>query len=289
MTYSVLYRHIVDLLKKAGCEAPAFDALCLFEYKLNMNRHKLIMEGDKKLSDSEKLEIITLAEKRAKGYPLQYIVEKWSFMDWEFYVGEGVLIPREDTSVVVQLCIDKARECLNKSRLNILDLCAGSGAISIALGKTFDNSRVTALELSDKAMGYLTRNISYNSCTNVAAVKGDVFTDYHKYPNEDFDIIISNPPYIISDEIAQLQQEVQYEPVLALDGGADGYKFYREIVEKWSNSLKTGGLLVFELGENQFDIVKQIMTDKGFTNITCSYDIQNIQRGICGVKTAGVQ
>ena len=286
MTYNVLYRHIVDLLKKAGCEAPAFDTLCLFEYKLNMNRHSLIMDGDKTVPNNEEKEMLYLAEKRASGYPLQYLVEKWSFMDWEFFVGEGVLIPREDTSVVVQLCIDKAKKLYgNQCSLNIIDLCAGSGAISIALEKSFENSNVTALEFSHKAMKYLQKNIQHNNCTNVTAVNGDVFTDYQKYENEQFDIIISNPPYIITDEIPQLQKEVQHEPVLALDGGSDGYRFYCEIVEKWSKALKVGGLLVFELGENQYDTVKHLMEEKGFANIDYSLDIQDIKRGICGVKT----
>lgn len=289
MTYNMLYRHIVDLLKKAGCEAPAFDALCLFEYKLNMTRHNLIIDGDKTPPTNMVKEIIALAEKRAEGYPLQYIVEKWSFMDWEFYVGDGVLIPREDTSVVVQLCIDNANKYLNTDNLNIIDLCAGSGAISIALGKTFPNSNVTALELSHKAMKFLEKNIPHNNCTNVTPVNGDVFTDYSNYAIEEFDIIISNPPYIITDEIPKLQKEVQHEPALALDGGEDGYNFYREIINHWSKTLKKGGLLVFELGEDQFETVKQLMEEMGFTNISCAYDIQNIQRGICGVKTDSVQ
>lgn len=284
MLYNQLYRHIIDILTKAGIDSPAFDAMCLFENQFNMNRHDLIMQGDKEAPQDKTEKLVELAEKRATGFPLQYLIGKWDFMDCEFFVGEGVLIPREDTSVVVQLCIDKIKAVYGENtKLKILDLCAGSGAISVALAKEFNQSEVTALELSDKAMHYLQKNISHNSCENVRAVYGDVFKSYADF-TDSFDVIISNPPYIISDEIKALQTEVQHEPVLALDGGADGYDFYRAIIEHWSERLNNNGILVFELGEGQYDTVERLMIERGFTNIQCAYDIQNIKRGICGIK-----
>lgn len=285
MKYNQLYRHIIDILTKAGNDSPAFDAMCLFENQFNMNRHSLIMQGDKEAPEKESEHLIQLANKRATGYPLQYLIGKWDFMDCEFFVGDGVLIPREDTSVVVQLCIDKIKAIYGeKPQLKILDLCAGSGAISIALAKEFSESDITALELSDKAMKYLTKNISHNQCDNVKAVYGDVFKSYTDFA-EDFDVIISNPPYIISDEIKTLQTEVHHEPILALDGGTDGYDFYRAIIKHWSEKLKNNGILVFELGEGQYSTVEKLMLEKGFTDIKCAYDIQEIERGIGGVKT----
>lgn len=285
MQYNQLYRHIIDILTKAGIDSPAFDAMGLFENQFNMNRHNLIMQGDKEAPTKQSEELIAIAEKRATGYPLQYLIGKWDFMDCEFFVGDGVLIPREDTSVVVQLCIDNIKAVYGENpQLKILDLCAGSGAISIALAKEFSNSSVTALELSDKAMKYLTKNISHNGCDNVKAVCGNVFESYVDYEKE-FDVIISNPPYIISDEIKTLQTEVQHEPVLALDGGTDGYDFYKSIVKYWSDKLKDKGILVFELGEGQYNTVEQMMIEKGFTNIQCSYDIQDTKRGISGTKS----
>ena len=208
---------------------------------------------------------------------------KWGFMEFEFFVGEGVLIPREDTSTVVELCIDGMKE-YGFENTKILDLCAGSGAISIALGKYVRGSSVTALELSEQAMKYLKKNIEHNYCENVIAEYGDVFKDNVKFPEKEFDVIISNPPYIITDEIKTLQKEVQFEPVLALDGGTDGYDFYRKIISDWSRCLKRGGLLVFELGENQFDTVKELMLKQGYDSIVEFYDIQNIKRGIRGRK-----
>lgn len=282
MTYNMLYRHILSILKKAGCDAPAFDTLCLFENVCNMNRHSLIMEGDKEAPTNVVDKVTQMAEKRSEGYPLQYLIGMWNFMDLDFFVGDGVLIPREDTSVVVELCIENIYKS-NMKNPKILDLCAGSGAISIALDKKIDNSNVTALELSEKAMEYLKKNIEYNK-SNVTAVYGDVFKNYEDYENATFDVIISNPPYIIHDEIKTLQKEVQYEPKMALDGGSDGYDFYREIVIKWGRCIKKGGLLVFELGEGQFDTVEEMMKENGFDSITYALDIQNIKRGISGVK-----
>ncbi len=284
MLYNQLYRHIIDILTKAGIDSPAFDAMCLFENQFNMNRHDLIMQGDKEAPQEKSEILIQLAEKRATGFPLQYLIGRWDFMDCEFFVGEGVLIPREDTSVVVQLCIDNINAMHSENtKLKILDLCAGSGAISIALAKEFSQSDVTALELSDKAMHYLQKNIKHNNCKNVKALYGDVFKSYADF-TESCDVIISNPPYIISDEIKTLQTEVQHEPVLALDGGVDGYDFYKAIIKHWSEKLTNNGILVFELGENQYDTVEKLMLEQGFTNIQCAYDIQNIKRGISGVK-----
>ncbi len=288
MTYNQLYRHIIDILTKAGNDSPAFDAMCLFENQFNMNRHALIMQGDKEAPEKESEYLIQQTTKRATGYPLQYLIGKWDFMDYEFFVGDGVLIPREDTSVVVQLCIDNIKAVYGESpQPKILDLCAGSGAISIALAKEFNKSNITALEISDKAMKYLTKNIDHNQCNNVKAVYGDVFKSYIDI-NDSFDVIISNPPYIISDEIKTLQTEVQHEPALALDGGTDGYDFYRAIVEHWSEKLSNNGILVFELGEGQYDTVESLMIEKGFADIKCAYDIQDIKRGISGVKKASV-
>lgn len=283
MTYNELYRHIISVLKKAGIDSPAFDALCIFESKLGLTRHDLIMTGSKEAAKEQCDAVTELAEKRAEGYPLQYLLGMWQFMDSDFFVGEGVLIPREDTSVVVQLCLDNIKNLYGTDNLSVIDLCAGSGAISISLAKALPNSRITALELSDEAMYYLQKNIKYNGCGNVEAVKGNVFTDFN-ITDAAYDVIISNPPYIISSEIKTLQREVQYEPVMALDGGSDGYDFYRAIISKWSNKLKSGGLLVFELGENQYDAVSRLMCRQGYKDITFATDLGDVKRGICGVK-----
>ena len=141
MTYNELYRHIISVLKKAGIDSPAFDALCIFESKLGLTRHDLIMTGNKEAEKDQCDAVEELATKRAEGYPLQYLLGMWQFMDSEFFVGEGVLIPREDTSVVVQLCLDNIKNLYGTDNLSIIDLCAGSGAISISLAKSLPNSK----------------------------------------------------------------------------------------------------------------------------------------------------
>ena len=141
------------------------------------------------------------------------------------------------------------------------------------------------MKLSAKLLAYyLRKNISLNKCGNVFPVAADVFRDISLFENQRFDVIISNPPYIISSEIAQLQKEVRYEPETALDGGADGFDFYREIIGSWSRLLKKNGLMVFELGENQFDTVKNMLLENGFSDINYALDIQKIKRGISGIK-----
>lgn len=285
MTYSTLYRNILTFLKRAGIESPAFDTMCLFEDMLGMNRHSLIMNGNREVGENDCEKITAAATKRANGYPLQYILGKWSFMGFDFFVGEGVLIPREDTSVVVNLCVNEIK-ALKKEAPKILDLCAGSGAISIALSKLIPQSTVTAVELYEKAAYYLKKNILLNKCENIVPVIADVFRDIFMFENRQFDVIISNPPYIISSEIKQLQKEVQFEPETALNGGIDGFDFYREIIENWSQLLKKNGLMLFELGENQFDMVKSIFLKNGFSDVKYALDIQKTKRGISGVKYA---
>ena len=283
MTYDRLYRQVISMLKEAGNENPAFDTLCLFETFLHMNRHNIIMNGEKEVGSEEKNHILNLAQKRATGYPLQYLCGKWEFMGNEFFVGEGVLIPREDTACVVELCLENiARHQLKSPK--IIDLCAGSGAIAIALAKQIPNSTVTAVELSEQALYYLRKNIAHNGCQNVTAVMGDVLQENIPYPSESFDVIISNPPYISTEEIRTLQKEVQYEPFMALNGGEDGCIFYRKIITEWKTVLRHNGLLVFELGENQSETVANLMQENGFAETEYVYDIQHIKRGICGIK-----
>lgn len=279
MTYNEVYRQSVKILTQAGLVSPAFDAMCLFEKVFSLNRQQRILNGNNIAEESKAQELFSLSHLRGSGEPLQYILGKWHFMDYEFFVGKGVLIPREDTQAVVHLALS----LINKSIESIIDLCAGSGAISVALAKHFPKCRVTALELSKDAFVYLEKNITHNNCKNISAVKGDVFTDYEKYKKGSFDLIISNPPYIIANEIKDLQTEVQKEPFMALSGGEDGYDFYRAIIKHWTPLLKIGGVIALELGENQRDTVESLMTENGFYNIKTEKDMGNITRAIAGV------
>lgn len=278
MTVGEAYRKTKDILTEAGFEAPAFEALCLTEKVFGFNRLALITKGEETVASEEKLAVLAeLTEKRLNHEPLQYLLGKWSFMRIDLLVGEGVLVPRDDTEVVTSLCIDYL-SC--KESPNVIDLCAGSGAISLALEK-YANCKVTAVELSDKAFSYLTQNIKLNNSA-VNALNGDIFECHKDIADNSLDLIVSNPPYIKTADIASLQKEVQHEPAMALDGGESGLDFYRRIVPLWKSKLKAGGALAFELGEGQYDEVSRILADNGFGGITESIDFGGIQRAIIG-------
>lgn len=278
MTVGEAYRKNKDILTEAGFEAPAFEALCLTEKVFGFNRLALITKGEETVASEEKLAVLAeLTEKRLNHEPLQYLLGKWSFMGIDLLVGEGVLVPRDDTEVVTSLCIDYL-SC--KESPNVIDLCAGSGAISLALEK-YANCKVTAVELSDKAFSYLTQNIKLNNSA-VNALNGDIFECHKDIADNSLDLIVSNPPYIKTADIASLQKEVQHEPAMALDGGESGLDFYRRIVPLWKSKLKAGGALAFELGEGQYDEVSRILADNGFGGITESIDFGGIQRAIIG-------
>jgi release factor glutamine methyltransferase len=278
MTVGEAYRKTKDILTEAGFESPAFEALCLVEKVFGFNRLALITSGEETAATDEKLALLAeLTEKRLNHEPLQYIIGKWSFMGIDLLVGEGVLVPRDDTEVVTSLCIDFLS---GKENPSVIDLCAGSGAISLALEK-YANCKVTAVELSDKAFSYLTQNIKLNNSA-VNALNGDIFECHKDIADNSLDLIVSNPPYIKSADIAALQEEVQHEPVMALDGGESGLDFYRRIVPLWKSKLKAGGALAFELGEGQYDEVCRILADNGFGGITESIDFGGIQRAIIG-------
>ncbi|MGN1467856.1 MAG: peptide chain release factor N(5)-glutamine methyltransferase [Ruminococcus sp.] len=278
MTIEELYKKAKNELKKAGIEDPAFDALCLIQKVFSFDRARLIAYGNTQAKQDDEKLFLSYVSRRAEFEPLQYILGSWSFMGYDFNVGEGVLIPREDTSEVVSLCIEKARTVENPK---ILDLCSGSGAIAVLLSKEIKNADVTAVEKSEKAFSYLSENIRLNNAA-VKAICGDIFKCMNNFKNASFDIIVSNPPYIKSGELDSLQKEVQREPALALDGGADGYDFYRFIISNWTQKLKPKGSMAFELGENQFDTVKELMKAEKFTDFEEKIDLGNTQRAIIG-------
>ena len=271
-----LYLKLRGILSEAEIEAPELEARLLIEGVTGMNRASQIANSNSEISGEIQEKLISMAQKRAGHLPLQYILGKWSFMGFEFKVGEGVLIPRDDTEVLVGLCLDYLK---NSNGKTALDLCAGSGAISVVLDK-LANADVTAVELSDKAYNFLLENIKG---TNIKPHKGDIFECYRDFEAKSFDLIASNPPYIKTDEIETLQTEVGYEPKTALDGGADGLDFYRAIVELWTPLLKSGGAMAFELGEGQAEYVGGLMADHGYINIKTAKDLGGTDRAIIGI------
>ncbi len=271
-----LYLKLRGILSEAEIEAPELEARLLIEGVTGMNRASQIANSNSEISGEIQEKLISMAQKRAEHLPLQYILGKWNFMGFEFKVGEGVLIPRDDTEVLVGLCLDYLK---NSNGKTALDLCAGSGAISVALDK-LANADVTAVELSDKAYNFLLENIKG---TNIKPHKGDIFECYRDFEAKSFDLIASNPPYIKTDEIEALQTEVGYEPKTALDGGADGLDFYRAIARRWTPLLKSGGAMAFELGEGQAEYVGGLMADHGYINIKTAKDLGGTDRAIIGI------
>ncbi|MBQ6625966.1 MAG: peptide chain release factor N(5)-glutamine methyltransferase [Ruminococcus sp.] len=270
---------IKEKLLKAGTDDPAFDTIYLFEHVLSMNRTQLSINGDKELSESDFSTLLTLADRRINGEPVQYIIGFWEFMGRKFYVGEGVLIPRDDTEVLVRACLELLK---GKENLNIIDLCSGSGIIAVTLKKAFENATVSAVEKSEAAFGYLTKNCEENK-VQINAVCGDLFLCADDYDDNSFDLLVSNPPYIIRDEIKTLQKEVQFEPKLALDGGEDGYDFYKGIIKLWSRKLRKGGYIAFEIDEGQFECISKLLLENGFTDVKGYLDLGNTVRAMSAI------
>ena len=269
------YIKLRDILARAGIESPGLEARLLIESATGMSRAAQIACADKELDCEQAL--LEFAEKRAKRYPLQYILGSWSFMGIELKVGEGVLIPRDDTEVLVDLCLGYLKDVESPK---VVDLCAGSGAIGIALNR-LANASVTAVELSDRAYYFLLQNIKN---TDITPLKSDVTECYNSFEEEYFDLIVSNPPYIKTDELKTLQPEVGFEPETALDGGADGLDFYREITRLWTPLLKKGGAMAFELGEGQAEPVAAMLERHGYSDIKTALDLGGTKRAIIAVK-----
>ncbi len=271
--------YFTENLLKAGVFDPAFDTIYIFEYVLSFTRAQLNIFGDKELSEKDFSTISKMCDQRAKGEPVQYILGHWYFMGRKYFVDYGVLIPRDDTEVVV-------RECMTFFEKNdspaILDLCSGSGIIAITLKKHFENAKVTAVEKSEIAYGFLTKNCDENDA-DINCINGDLYDVYADFADSSLDLIVSNPPYIISDEIKTLQSEVQKEPTLALDGGKDGYDFYRGIIRLYSKKLKKGGKIAFEIGEGQYEYIKELLIENGFSSVTPHLDLSSTVRSVTAI------
>lgn len=267
------------MLRDGGIENADFEAQCIVEAVTGCGRAALIAHGDMPVTDEQKRQISSLTEKRLTRYPLQYLLGKWSFMGFPLFVGEGVLIPRDDTEVCVGLCLEYLK---GKSGAKAIDLCSGSGAIAIAVEK-LGKAEVTAIELSGEAFNFLNKNISLNN-SKVTAIKGDVLLCHGDFSDNSIDLIVSNPPYIKKSDLQGLQPEVRFEPKTALDGGESGFDFYEAIIRSWSRKLKPGGALVFELGENQAEYVAELMKREGFEEIRTELDFGGCERAIIGIR-----
>lgn len=281
MTLDELYRKGKALLLQAGNESPAFDAAFLFQKAFSIDRQAMLLHAqDQADTNSEKQYLLWITE-RAEKRPLQYIVGEWPFMDLHLFVGEGVLIPREETELLVYT----AAELLN-NRENpvVLDLCAGTGAVALGLASLLPNAKITAVELYDTAFDYLKKNIRRTGYQTVTPAQLDVLNPLSSQQFSSVDCILSNPPYINSGELASLQAEVQKEPPAALDGGSDGLVFYRAIASVWLPKLKKGGTAAVEIGEGQAEQVAALFAAAGLTAIQMKRDFNGIERVVAGTR-----
>lgn len=278
MTASELYIHIKKILENNNIETPQFEAMCMIENIFGKKLNRILIDRQQALPEHINF-ADSIAYKRIKGEPLQYLLGEWEFYGMPFCVGKGVLIPRQDTETLVETVIEAAKN-INSPR--IVDLCSGSGCIACAAAKNIENAKVYALEKHEKAIGYLNKNIALNN-VKVTVIEADVLSE--KTEASDFDIIACNPPYLTADEMKTLQKEVAFEPKEALFGGNDGLYFYREITRIWQSRLKSGGIIAYEIGMGQENAVREIMSEYNFKNIEFIKDLPGIIRVVKGEKT----
>ncbi|MBQ9902197.1 MAG: peptide chain release factor N(5)-glutamine methyltransferase [Clostridia bacterium] len=267
-------------LSLAGLESPAFDALCLFEMAFGIgDRASLAIHGGEPAEEGRLEQFNRLIIRRTRE-PLQYILGRWEFDGMELSVGEGVLVPREDTMALVETACSRLAD--NPSP-HVLDLCAGSGAVGLAIAKNMPSASVVCVEKSTAALPYLRQNIEEYGQGRVKCVEGDVL----QAPSGcgihgSFDCVVSNPPYIPSGDIEGLAWEVRCEPRMALDGGKDGLVFYRAICDLWMPLVRNNGLVAFEIGYDIRDGVMEIMSKHNIHHIQAAKDFGGIDRCIFG-------
>lgn len=251
------------------------EPLMVLSKLLNVDKSYIYTHINRELEPEIVDKFKTIMKKRGENYPLQYLLKEREFMGLNLFIDEGVLIPRNDTEILVEYLLDYARG----KNLDILEIGVGSGAISVALGYYLKNSRILAVDISERALRVAAENISRFELTNVGLEKSDVFSKVDKK----FDIIVSNPPYIKTRVIEELDSQVRdYEPRLALDGGEDGLYFYRKITREAKDYLLEGGLLIFEIGYDQGLDLEEIMLVEGFENIKILKDLQGHNRVVMG-------
>lgn len=268
MTINETLRKGMITLKINGINEPKLKARLVMQFILNKPREYLIIYDNEILTLRQEVDYFKAIKKLVSGTPLQHITHQQEFMKMSFFVDENVLIPRPDTEILVEETIKIAKRINAKK---ILDLCTGSGAIAISLAKYIENSQITAVDISDKALKVANKNAKLNGVEDqITLVKSDLFQNV---AHEKYDIIVSNPPYIKTDVIKRLDKEVQKEPEIALNGGWDGLDFYRKIIKQSYEFLKFNGYLCLEIGYDQKDEVINLIEENKYVNIYSKKDL----------------
>jgi release factor glutamine methyltransferase len=269
-----------DDFKRRGNQSARLDAELLLGEALGFDRIKLIVEAERPLADDELSRYRALIKRRRVGEPMAYILGRREFFALPFVVDRRVLIPRPDTEILVETALNGTRERHLYGRM--LDLCTGSGCVAIAFAKARPTWRVTAVDVSPEAASVARENTQRAGVVhNLSILEGDLFAPLP--PGSEFELITANPPYIPSADIAGLDADVRdFEPRLALDGGADGLHVTRRLVSEALRYLSPGGLLALEGGFDQAPAVAKLLAENGFAEIMRSKDLAGIERVVSG-------
>lgn len=291
MTYAEIYRAGKELLEKAGIEEAAQDARMLLEHVCGTDRNYLLAHGDSPVEEEKQLAYRELTDKRALRIPLQQLTGVQFFMGLEFRVNEHVLIPRQETEILVEEVLKYLHD-----GMRVLDMCTGSGCILISLLRYTNGCRGLGVDISPKAL-----EVAEENAARLLPVSGDPendpesgslrFLESDLFENVEgtFDVIVSNPPYIPSAVIETLMPEVRdHEPDIALDGRDDGLFFYRKITEECEAHLAGGGMLFFEIGFDQGEAVKSLMEQHGFLEVQVLKDYAGLDRVVFGTLGFGL-
>lgn len=253
----------------------------LLQFLLKMNKTELIVNQEKELSKKDENKYLKYIEEIVNGKPIQYITKVQEFMNLKFYVDENVLIPQPDTEILVEETINRINEIKEEKIIKVLDVCTGSGAIAVSIKKYANemnkNVEMYATDISETAIRIAKKNAKKND-VKVNFILSDMFKNIKE---KEFDIIVSNPPYIETKIIPTLPKEVQDEPHIALDGGEDGLKFYEIIAQNANKFIKEKGQILLEIGYNQKESVMKVFEDtKKYYCISCIKDLSNNDRVI---------
>ena len=280
-TYNDIYLSTRNILRQNGVEGYALEARILVACAAGKTVQQLLRDINLYTTEQVENTVLDYTARRLRGEPVAYITGSWEFYGLPMTVTPDVLIPRMDTEVLV----DAVKEFLTGYKMDarVLDLCCGSGCITCAIGHELPATKLVAVDLSASALEVCRQNIAKNRLSSrVICMQADA-TSSPPLGIGSFDVIVSNPPYIESAEIAKLDRSVRdYEPIWALDGGEDGLRFYKGIIKYWKSLLRPGGCLMFEVGEDQADAVMALMKDAKYTDVTALEDTAGIRRVVVG-------
>ncbi len=273
------YNSTKKALENAGIEDYVFEAKQIIKHITGFSSSEILMNYTNQLTGFQRNNLTALIKQRELRYPLQYIFGEWSFYGLDFFVGPGVLVPRADTETLVETGLDYLKD---RTAPQILDLCAGSGCIGITLAKKRADSTCLMVEKFPEAMRYAEKNIVRNKTENARVINGDIFEGAGC--GSEYDLIISNPPYIPEGDMNTVSPETRYEPETALVGGTDGLDFYRAVIGNYKQSLKEGGMMAFEIGIGQADAVAALLNQAGLVKTDFKNDFNGIKRVVFALK-----